>query len=105
MEIKRDILHDLKRWKERHDRKPLIVHGARQIGKTTAIRAFGKECYEYVAEFNFDKQRELADIFSKTKDPSRIITELASTCRSQSCRVALLYFLTRFRNVRTLLIP
>lgn len=81
MEIKRDILHDLKRWKERHDRKPLIVHGARQIGKTTAIRAFGKECYEYVAEFNFDKQRELADIFSKTKDPSRIITELASTCR------------------------
>jgi len=76
MEIKRDILSDLKIWKERDNRKPLILQGARQIGKTTTIRAFGKECYEHIAEFNFDKNRELKNLFERTKDTRRLLQEL-----------------------------
>lgn len=76
MEIKRDILDGLRKWKERPDRKPMILQGARQIGKTTAVRTFGRECYEYVAEFNFDKNKELSDLFKRTKDTSRILQEL-----------------------------
>lgn len=77
MNIQRDIISELQHWKERPDRKPLIFQGARQIGKTTAIRMFGKMNFEYVAEFNFDKTLELKDLFLKTKDVKRILQELA----------------------------
>lgn len=77
MEIRRDIIQGLQQWKERKDRKPLILQGARQIGKTTVVRAFGKENYTYVAEFNFDKNKELKSLFERTKDIKRILQELA----------------------------
>lgn len=77
MQIKRNIIQKLRSWKERSDRKPLIVQGARQIGKTTAIRMFGKEDYSYFAEFNFDKNEELKELFQKTKDVNRLIQELS----------------------------
>ena len=76
MNIDRDIIKSLRQWKGRKDRKPLILHGARQIGKTTAIRMFGNTDFEYLAEFNFDKNRELGDLFKRTKDVARIIKEL-----------------------------
>lgn len=77
VDIKRDIVQKLQQWKEREDRKPLIVQGARQIGKTTAIRMFARECYAFLAEFNFDKNRELGTLFAQTKDPKRLLQGLA----------------------------
>ena len=77
MNIGRDIINEFAQWKERSDRKPLIVQGARQIGKTTAIRMFGKSNYKYFAEFNFDKSEELKELFRRTKDVKRILQELA----------------------------
>ena len=77
MNIQRDIIEKLKLWKESEDRKPLLLKGARQTGKTWAMEAFGRECFEYVAYFNFDKARELDEIFSKTNDVSRILKELS----------------------------
>lgn len=77
MNIRRDIINEFAQWKERSDRKPLIVQGARQIGKTTAIRMFGKSNYKYFAEFNFDKSEELKELFRRTKDVKRILQELA----------------------------
>lgn len=77
MNIGRDIINEFVRWKERSDRKPLIVQGARQIGKTTAIRMFGECNYKYFAEFNFDKSEELKELFRRTKDVKRILQELA----------------------------
>lgn len=77
MEIKREILNDLQQWKERKNRKPLLLKGARQIGKTWIMREFGKRNFEFIAEFNFDKTTELSDIFRKTKDTARIINELS----------------------------
>ena len=77
MIIERDILKKLDEWKNATDRKPLIVQGARQIGKSWAVEDFGKRYYEHLAVFNFDRKRELAEVFGKTKEPSRLIHELA----------------------------
>ena len=76
MNIRRNIVQKLQKWKERKDRKPLILQGARQIGKTTAIRMFAQESYAHLAEFNFDKNKELKTLFERTKDIKRILQEL-----------------------------
>ena len=75
--IERDVTQQLLAWKNSSERKPLIVRGARQIGKSWAVEDFGKQYYEHLAVFNFDRKRELAEVFEKTKEPSRLIHELA----------------------------
>ena len=75
--IERDVTQQLLAWKNSSERKPLIVRGARQIGKSWAVEDFGKQYYEHFAVFNFDRKRELAEVFGKTKEPSRLIHELA----------------------------
>ena len=75
--IERDVTQQLLAWKNSSDCKPLIVRGARQIGKSWAVEDFGKRYYEHLAVFNFDRKRELAEVFGKTKEPSRLIHELA----------------------------
>lgn len=76
MKIQRDIVEQLKQWKDKKGRKPLLLKGARQTGKTWVMESFGKEYFQYVAIFNFDKTEELAGIFEKTKDIQRILKEL-----------------------------
>ncbi|WP_417009293.1 ATP-binding protein [Bacteroides congonensis] len=76
MKICRDIIERLKKWKDSENRKPILLKGARQTGKTWIMSEFGQECFEYVAEFNFDKTEELNSIFEKTKDINRILKEL-----------------------------
>lgn len=73
MEIKRDLTDCLLRWKQQVGRKPLIIQGARQIGKTWVMRKFGEEYFENVAYFNFDASEELCREFENTKNPSRLI--------------------------------
>ena len=75
--IERDVTQQLLAWKNSSECKPLIVRGARQIGKSWAVEDFGKRYYEHLAVFNFDRKRELAEVFEKTKEPSRLIHELA----------------------------
>ncbi|MCX6326531.1 MAG: DUF4143 domain-containing protein [Bacteroidia bacterium] len=77
MEIRRDIIDVLKRWMISENRKPIILKGSRQTGKTWVMREFGMQCFEYTAEFNFDKTTELAEIFEKTKDVKRILNDLS----------------------------
>jgi predicted AAA+ superfamily ATPase len=77
MEIQRDLIDQLKQWQDAAGRKPILLKGARQTGKTWLMKAFGKECFEYVAEFNFEKTTELSSIFEKTKEVDRILKELA----------------------------
>lgn len=76
MIIARDILEDFKQWKTSTDRKPILIKGARQIGKTWVMEEFGRQCYEHYVKFDFDEQQELASVFQTTKDPHRIIKEL-----------------------------
>ena len=71
--MERKALLSLKNWKCDIDRKPLILKGARQVGKTWLMEQFGKEYYEEYFYFNFDEEEEIASIFKSNKDPFRII--------------------------------
>lgn len=74
--MKRFILEDLNKWKEAKYRKPLILRGARQVGKTWAMREFGKS-FDSVAYFNFDENVEYKQFFETTKDVFRIMQNLS----------------------------
>jgi hypothetical protein len=80
MEIRRDIIDQLKLWKEDPQRKPILLKGARQIGKTWALETFGRTCFEHYVKFDFDRQPELKTVFQVTKEPERILKELALYC-------------------------
>ena len=71
--MKRLILNDLIKWKESKYRKPLILKGVRQVGKTWILKEFGKQHYGNVAYFNFDENEEYKQFFETTKDVTRIL--------------------------------
>ena len=75
--MERFITKKLIEWKNSKDRKPLILKGARQVGKTYILKEFGKNNYENIAYFNFDHDDNLAELFKNTKDPKRIIEQLS----------------------------
>ena len=74
--MQRDIACDLIKWKNKKKRKPLVVIGVRQCGKTYIIDSFGRKYYNEIASFNFEKQEALAGIFENDYDTDRIIFEL-----------------------------
>ncbi len=78
--MKRFITEELINWKNSKDRKPLILKGARQVGKTYILKEFGKNNYENVAYFNFDHDEGLAQLFLNSKSPKRIIEQLSLVC-------------------------
>jgi len=75
--LKRNTLQDLLAWKKREDRKPLVLKGARQVGKTWLMREFGKNYYTSFVYFNFDEEDELKSIFKANKNPERIVELLS----------------------------
>lgn len=74
--MERLILNDLLKWKNSRHRKPLILKGVRQVGKTWILREFGKRYYENTAYFNFDENEEYRQFFETTKDVERILQNL-----------------------------
>lgn len=66
----------LLKWKESPYRKPLILKGVRQVGKTWILKEFGKRYYENTAYFNFDENEEYRQFFETTKDVDRILQNL-----------------------------
>lgn len=76
MDLYRTIYDKLKVWKEKSGRMPLLLQGARQTGKTYAMKRFGELNFEYVAYFNFDKDEDLGSLFDNTKSPGRLINLL-----------------------------
>ncbi len=74
--MKRLITEKLVKWKNSHSRKPLILKGARQVGKTYILKEFGKNYYEDTVYFNFDHDEGLSNLFKNTKDPKRILEQL-----------------------------
>ena len=75
--MKRKIEEKLIEWKNRKNHKPLIIDGARQIGKTYIAFSFGKENYKNTVYFNFENSKDLNRIFEKDLNPERIIKELS----------------------------
>ena len=78
MKITRDIVQQLAVWKTKENRKPLILQGARQIGKTWVMKAFGEQYFEHIAYFSFERNDELFQLFESTKDPKRLLGQLAT---------------------------
>lgn len=74
--MERFILNKLVEWKESKYRKPLILKGVRQVGKTWTLKEFGKRYYENIAYFNFDENIEYREFFEITKDVNRILQNL-----------------------------
>lgn len=75
--MKRNAIQALQKWKSSEDRKPLVLKGARQVGKTWLMKEFGASAYEHYAYFNFDEEDELKSIFEANKNPQRIIELLS----------------------------
>ena len=75
--MKRNILKELEDWKNDVDRKPLIIKGARQTGKTWAMKEFGSTFKNGYVYLNFDEEPLLESIFKDTKDPFQIINKLS----------------------------
>jgi len=74
--MERFILNDLIKWKNSKYRKPLILKGVRQVGKTWILKEFGSRYYENIAYFNFDENPEYRQFFQTTKDINRILQNL-----------------------------
>ena len=75
--MKRNALSELIEWKTSPDRKPMVLKGARQVGKTWLMKEFGKNYYDDFFYFNFDEEDELKSIFETNKNPHRIIELLS----------------------------
>ncbi|MDR0618738.1 MAG: ATP-binding protein [Bacteroidales bacterium] len=82
----REKIEELKQWKESAQRKPLIIRGARQVGKTWLLKEFGKTCYQNLVYVNFERMNELQNLFLPDLNPKRILEtlELAMSVSIQS---------------------
>lgn len=76
LDMKRRILEKLIAWKNSSDRKPLILGGARQVGKTYILKEFGKEFYRKIHYLNFENDKFLHKIFEQDFKPNRIVQSL-----------------------------
>ena len=72
----REKIKELKKWKLSKGRKPLIVQGARQVGKTWLLKEFGKTEFKKTVYVNFEKEIRLQELFLQDLNPKRIITVL-----------------------------
>ena len=72
----RSAMKDLYQWKEKSDKKPLIIRGARQVGKTWLMREFGRVAFKDMVYINFDNNSQMRDLFAADMRIDRIITGL-----------------------------
>jgi predicted AAA+ superfamily ATPase len=77
MQIERTVQKKLSAWKIDSNRKPLVLQGARQVGKTWLLKHFGATEFDNVAYFNFEEQPDLKQFFENTKDIQRIVQNLS----------------------------
>ena len=75
--MKRNAILELVQWKNSPERKPMVLRGARQVGKTWLMKEFGQNYYDNYVYFNFDEEDELKSIFETNKNPYRIIELLS----------------------------
>ena len=76
--MERNVIEQLKKWKQNPNRKPLLLNGARQVGKTYILQKFGQEEYEKVAYLNLDHNGEVSRVFEQDYDIPRILRSLSA---------------------------
>ena len=79
----REIINDLKKWKDKARRKPLLLTGVRQCGKTYIVEEFAKECFDNYVYVNFESAENMSGVFDYDFDVKRIITELERQFRTK----------------------
>lgn len=75
--MQRKIIEKLKDWRDSKGRKPLILKGARQIGKTYILEDFGQKCFKQYHYINFEKDKNIYKLFEQDLDPRRIIQDIS----------------------------
>ena len=93
LQMKRTIIEDLKHWKNATNRKPLIIQGARQVGKTWAMKEFGKNEFKQVVYLNFESSTRLRDVFIPDFNIERLITvfEIESNLKITSADTLIIF--------------
>lgn len=81
--MERKIITALKKWKDSPERKPLILLGARQVGKTWIMKHFGKLEFENVAYINCDEEPLAEELFATDYNISRILLTLQAICNTR----------------------
>lgn len=76
--MKRLIYQELIKWKDNPKRKPLVLNGARQVGKTYILREFAKNEYKHVVYFSLDREDSVRDLFERVSNPNDIIMSLSA---------------------------
>jgi len=94
--FERNAIYNLKAWAKKPNRKPLIIRGARQVGKTSLINEFGKEFDLYIS-LNLDRKADL-DFFSKETPVNQIFESILITRRLQKPRGKVLFFIDEIQN-------
>ena len=78
--MKRQIINELIKWKENPRRKPLVMQGARQVGKTWIVKEFGKLYYKQLAYINFENAKPMRNLFVQDFDIERILLQVKTYC-------------------------
>ena len=76
--MKRNAILELVQWKNSPERKPMVLRGARQVGKSTAVRQLGKE-FKYFVEVNLESQPSIKQLFTKDIDVHRTCEAISAT--------------------------
>ena len=94
----REIMNDLINWKEKTRRKPLLVTGVRQCGKTYTILEFAKKQFKNYVYINFEETETISAVFDYDFDVNRIISELEHVTKEIITLGETLVFLMRYRS-------
>lgn len=95
----RDKLRELYKWKQKHDRKPLILRGARQVGKTWLLREFGRTKYRNFAYINLDNNPEMKATFTLNYDVERIVNNLEVAAQQKIVKGETLIILDEIQEI------
>ena len=76
VEIKRDIIDKLMAWKNSPRRKPLVLQGARQVGKSWTLKKFGRDFFDDIVYINFDTMPAVKEDFKRTKEPLKLVRQM-----------------------------
>ncbi|MGM9695121.1 MAG: ATP-binding protein [Alloprevotella sp.] len=98
--MEREIMKDLARWRERKDRKPLILLGARQVGKTYILKEFGKRYYQHTAYINCDNNEMVRDLFAEDYDMNRILLTIGALTKTSILPGKTLIILDEIQELR-----
>lgn len=98
--MKRIVVDQLKEWKESPLRKPLILVGARQVGKTYILKEFGKQEYENVAYINCDNNPEVANLFADNYDMKRVLMVIGAITKQTILPSKTLIILDEIQELR-----